>query len=115
MQHINLLSDYVKKNGSWLNVDYLYSPFGITYPKSGFEIDNNELLEHIEFENLVDEVINRKGGLKEKQNKVQDLNREILRLIHVELEKKKTKAQHQLIVYFALNGQTAISQTVRAH
>lgn len=88
LQHQISLIDYVKKNGSWLNVDNLYPQYGITYPKSGFEIDNNTLLQYIEFENLVDEVINRKGGLREKQKKVQELNRIILKLIQSELDNK---------------------------
>jgi uncharacterized protein DUF6090 len=88
LHHTTLLIDFVKKNGSWLNVDNLYPQWGITYPKSGFEIDNNALLEQLEFENLVDEVINRKGGLRERQKKVQKLNIEILRMIHAELERE---------------------------
>ncbi|MEN2284528.1 hypothetical protein AAGF08_20450, partial [Algoriphagus sp. SE2] len=87
LHHHTLLIDYIKENGSWLNVDSQYPSFGITYPKSGFEIDNNSLLQQIEFENLVDEVINRKGGLREKQKKVQALNRTILRLIQIEIDK----------------------------
>ena len=88
LHHHTLLIDYIKENGSWLNVDNQYSSFGITYPKSGFQIDNNSLLQQIEFENLIDEVRNRKGGRREKQKKVQTLNRTILRLIQIELDKK---------------------------
>ena len=84
--HITLLNDYVKKYGSWLKVDNVYPLWGLTYPKSGFEIDNNKLLENIEFENIIDEVVNRKGGLRERQKKVKELNKKILRIITIELE-----------------------------
>ena len=86
LHHHTLLIDYIKEKGSWLNVDNQYPSFGIAYPKSGFEIDNNSLLQQVEFENLVDEVINRKAGLREKQKKVQTLNGTILRLIQIELD-----------------------------
>lgn len=46
------------------------------------------MLQHLEFENLVDEVINRKAGLRIRQRKVQELNQEILKLIRIELDKK---------------------------
>jgi hypothetical protein len=88
LHHQTALIDYIKKNGSWLNVDNLYPLWGLAYPKSGFEMDNKKLMENIEFENIIDEIVNRKGGLRLRQKKVQELNMEILRIIERELEHK---------------------------
>ncbi len=88
LHHITEFIDYVKKNGSWLKIDNLYPGIELEFPKSGFDVDNKAMLQSIEFENLVDEVINRKAGNRKRQRKVRDLNSEILRLINIELEKK---------------------------
>ena len=88
IHHITAFIDYVKKNGSWVKIDNLYPQMELEFPKSGFDIDNKNMLQSIEFENLVDEVINRKAGNRRRQRKVKDLNTEILRLINIELGKR---------------------------
>jgi hypothetical protein len=88
LHHITSFIDYIKKNGSWVKIDNLYPQMELNFPKSGFDIDNKKMLKSIEFENLVDEVINRKAGNRKRQRKVKELNSEILSLIRIELEKK---------------------------
>ena len=88
LHHITSFIDYIKKNGSWVKIDNLYPQLELNFPESGFDTDNKIMLQAIEFENLIDEVINRKAGLRKRQRQVKDLNTEILRLIRIELEKK---------------------------
>lgn len=88
LHHITAFIDFIKENGSWVKIDNSYPQMEREFPKSGFDIDNNIMLQSIEFENLVDEVINRKYGNRKRQRKVKDLNTEILRHINIALKKK---------------------------
>jgi hypothetical protein len=80
---------YIIKNGSWLNADAMTSEQqirDINLPKSGFEIDNNEMLKSIEFENLVENQIVNQTILLERQEKCLKLNQEILTLLEAQLK-----------------------------
>tara|TARA_R110002072_G_scaffold278823_1_gene440724 strand:+ start:2240 stop:2962 length:723 start_codon:yes stop_codon:yes gene_type:complete len=85
--------DYVKyiiKNGSWLNVDEKINDSFIAelnFPKSGFEIDNNEMLKNIEFENMTENLIINKSGLLNRYEKLLELNDEIINLLETEINK----------------------------
>ena len=49
------LNDYIHENGSWLNADAISTTVrSVRFPKSGFEIDNRNMLDHIKFENMIE-------------------------------------------------------------
>jgi hypothetical protein len=84
------LLNYVIKNGSWLNSDEKTNDNDITklkFPKSGFEIDNNELLKNIEFENMTENLIVQKSLLLDRHKKLLELNNEIMNLLETEIKK----------------------------
>lgn len=75
---------YIVKNGSWLNANErsMHEQIReINFPKSGFEIDNNEMLKSLEFENLVENIIVNQTILLERQERCIKLNREIINLL----------------------------------
>ena len=81
--------NYVMKHGSWLNADEVSNSFsGFKFPKSGFDIDNRTLLDHVQFENMVENHINFLLELKEKQKGDQKLMVKILSLINKELNEQ---------------------------
>ncbi|MEH1008893.1 hypothetical protein VDP25_14200 [Winogradskyella sp. ECml5-4] len=81
---------YIIKNGSWLNSDEKTNDEEITkirFPKSGFEINNNDLLKNIEFENIVENLIVYKSLLLDRHEKCIELNKEIINLLETEIKK----------------------------
>ena len=81
---------YVIKNGSWLNSDGKTNDNDITklkFPKSGFEINNNELLQNVEFENMTENLIVFKSLLLDRHKELLSLNNEIISLIETEIKK----------------------------
>ncbi|MDT0559638.1 DUF6090 family protein [Ichthyenterobacterium sp. W332] len=53
----NLLNNYMIKNGNWLNADEVSTAKrSMTLPKSGFKTDNRDLLNDLEFENLIENI-----------------------------------------------------------
>lgn len=80
---------YVIKNGSWLNADEMTMDediIKITFPKSGFKIDNNNLLKYIEFENMIENQIVFQSSLQSRQEECLHLNLEIIQLLKSEIE-----------------------------
>jgi len=80
---------YIIKNGSWLNSDEKTNDKDITelkFPKSGFEINNNDLLENIEFENIIENDIVFKSLLLDRHKKCLELNNEIINLLEKEIK-----------------------------
>ena len=80
---------YIIKNGSWLNSDEKTNYDEITkirFPKSGFEINNNDLLKNIEFENIIENVIVYKSLLLDRHEKCLELNNEIINLLEIEIK-----------------------------
>ena len=60
----------------------------IGFPESGFEIDNNEMLKLPEFENFVEnQVINQTEFYLENKKACLKLNKEIIKLLELEIEK----------------------------
>ena len=81
---------YVIKNGSWLNSDEKTDSKDITelkFPKSGFEINNNDLLKNIEFENITENEIVYISQLLDRTEKCLELNDDIISLIESEIKK----------------------------
>jgi hypothetical protein len=79
---------YIIKNGSWLNSDEKTNDYEITklkFPKSGFEINNNDLLKNFEFENTVENLIVYKSLLLDRHEKCLELNNEIIKLLETEI------------------------------
>ena len=81
---------YIIKNGSWLNSDEMTSDQNIKVlkmPKSGFNVENNDLLKNIEFENMVENQIVFQSLLFNRQEQCYTLNKEIISLIESEIKK----------------------------
>ena len=86
----NDLIRFIIKNGSWLNSDEMSSDEEITnlkFPKSGFEIDNNDLLQSIEFENMIENQIVFHSQLQSKHKECLKLAIEIIELLETENKK----------------------------
>jgi len=86
----DILIIYIIKNGSWLNSDEMSSDKEINvlnFPKSGFEIDNNDLLQNIEFENMIENQIVYKSQLLDRHLECLELVKEIILLLESEIKK----------------------------
>jgi hypothetical protein len=81
-----VLIDFVIKKGSWLNADEVSKGRDITFPVSGFDIDNRDLLNYPEFENMVENKIIFVNSLKFKLIEASKLLDEILVLINSEVK-----------------------------
>tara|TARA_R110001632_G_scaffold227288_1_gene361717 strand:- start:2978 stop:3709 length:732 start_codon:yes stop_codon:yes gene_type:complete len=81
----------VIKNGSWLNADTASNSEVVknnTFPKSGFNIDNRDLLHQLEFENNTENTIYQNDKLKQRQEKGLLLIAEVLELLEKEIIEK---------------------------
>jgi Family of unknown function (DUF6090) len=77
--------------GSWLNIDEVVTGEVLTnntLPKSGFDIDNRDLLDLIEFENTTENIIYQNRSVLIRQKLGLDLISEILELLEKEINKK---------------------------
>ena len=86
----NLIIRYIIDNGSWLNSDEATEDLTIkkmNFPSSGFEVDNNDLLKRIEFENMVENQAVFLELMNERLRLCLDLNQEILELLKMEIKK----------------------------
>ena len=90
---LNYTSNFIKyiiKNGSWLNSDVKNKDKEITelkFPASGFERNNNELLQNIEFENIIENQIVAKSTLLDRHKECLELNNQIITLLEIEIKK----------------------------
>ena len=76
------LIDFIMKNGEWLSIDKLsINPFAQSFPESGFDVDNRELLNSLEFENLIENRLIFSDALNLKLEETEDLNEEIIALL----------------------------------
>ena len=85
------LLNFIIKNGSWLNADQVSTSKMVqkySFPKSGFDIDNRDLLKHLEFENMIENLVIYHDGVHISQKKGLKLIEEILHLIDMEIENK---------------------------
>jgi hypothetical protein len=54
----DLVNTYILENGSWLNADEVIDKVrSVNFPKSGFEVDNRNLLNSLHFENLIENLV----------------------------------------------------------
>ncbi len=86
------LIDFIIKNGSYLDVDEIVGfnkNLNVKLPKSGFEIDNNQMLKIPEFENRIENQIIFFNIATEKYLVCMNLNKEILQLLESEIKTKK--------------------------
>jgi hypothetical protein len=86
----NILVQFIIKNGSWLNSDEATSDEDITvlkFPKSGFEINNNDLLQNIEFENMIENQVVYQSQLLARHEACLKLAEGIIRLLEDEITK----------------------------
>jgi hypothetical protein len=86
----NILNQFIIKNGSWLNSDEATSDESITvlkFPKSGFEVNNNDLLQNIEFENMIENQIVYQSQLLARHEVCLKLAEEIIKHLEDEITK----------------------------
>ncbi len=87
-----IFNNYVIKNASWLNADEVMTgKRSVKFPKSGFEIDNRNLLNKIEFENLTENFTIGLDNYLSKQKEALKLLNNILQLIRTEIDKNNGK------------------------
>jgi len=80
----------IEKKASWLNLDEVSTSTSATstiFPKSGFDVDNRNLLDYLEFENFVEAEIIQMTILTRTMKRSQKLAEEILVLLDEEIEK----------------------------
>jgi type II secretory pathway pseudopilin PulG len=83
------LLNFIIKNGSWLNADEVATTQAIAkynFPKSGFEVDNRNLLGYLEFENMIENLVIYHERVLSSQKKGLQLIEEILDLINKEIK-----------------------------
>jgi len=85
----NLIIRYIIENGSWLAVDESTDNPTIKkldFPTSGFDVNNNELLKSIEFENMVENQAVFLEIMNERLQSCLELNVEILEFLDKEIK-----------------------------
>lgn len=85
---LQILNNYISKKGSWLNADAVGTSETVKnnpFPKSGFDIDNRDLLDEIEFENKTENIIYLNAKLGISHYKGLKLIQEILDIIEKEI------------------------------
>ena len=83
-----ILNTYIIERASWLKADQVDNKVrNITFPKSGFSVDNRYLLEELQFENLVENVVIHADSYYSKQKKIEKLIDEIISLLEAEINK----------------------------
>jgi hypothetical protein len=83
--------NFVVKNGSWLNADQVSTSEKIkkySFPKSGFVVDNRDILMSLEFENMVENLVVFHDVVHISQKSGLELIEEILQLIDSEIQHK---------------------------
>jgi len=86
----NILIQFIIKNGSWLNSDEATTAEDITvlkFPKSGFDINNNDLLQSIEFENIIENQVVYQSQLLARHEACLKLAEGIITLLEDEINK----------------------------
>ena len=82
------VTDMIVKKGSWLNADAVSIDQAVknnTFPKSGFDIDNRDLLNELEFENNTENTIYQNDKLTQSHEKGLVLITQILELLEKEI------------------------------
>jgi hypothetical protein len=84
------LNVLIKKKASWLNLDIVAVTTTIktnTFPPSGFDIDNRNLLSELEFENTIENIIYENDLVILRQKNTLELISKINKIIQKELNK----------------------------
>lgn len=84
--HSIKITDYVTKHGNWLRADAKYGLKYIQLPPSGFETSNLPLLQHPEFESLIELKLVFKDQLLDRYYESLEVCEKVLKLIKEELE-----------------------------
>ena len=84
----DILNFFILERGSWLNADQVgeYSR-NVTFPISGFKIDNRDLLKTLKFENLVENLVIAADNYYSSQKKSKQLLDKIVTLLESEIQK----------------------------
>ena len=85
------ISIMVIKKGSWLNADAVSTAETVKnnpFPKSGFDIDNRNLLDELEFENNTENIIYQNDKLNQSHQKGLNLITQILALLEKEIKQE---------------------------
>ena len=80
----------IMKKASWLNIDLVDSSTTTktnAFPISGFDIDNRNLLNELEFENIIENIVYENSNVIDEQKNTLELISEISKLIEIELNK----------------------------
>ena len=86
----DLLNTYIIDNGSWLNADQVtIERRNVTFPESGFSVDNRNLLNALQFENLVENLVIAADNYYTSQMKTEKLLDQIIALLEDEIKKSK--------------------------
>jgi len=86
----NLMIRYVIDNGSWLSADESEDDQTVTrlnFPTSGFQINNNDLLKDVKFENMVENQAVFVELINERLRLCLELNEDILDTLNQEIKK----------------------------
>ena len=82
------LNNFIIENGNWLNADQVtIVKRSVVFPKSGFDIDNRNLLISSKFENLIENHVIGSDNYLSEQLKTLELLDDILDLIEKEINK----------------------------
>jgi len=84
----DLLNTYILEHGSWLNADQVtLEARNVSFPKSGFTVDNRDMLNTLLFENLVENLVIAADNYYSVQQKTEKLLDKIIALLENEIEK----------------------------
>ncbi|WP_334114089.1 DUF6090 family protein [Paucihalobacter sp.] len=88
----NILNAYIIEKASWLNADQADSKTrNVTFPISGFTVDNRDLLKELQFENLLENVLILTDTYYSTQQKTEKLLDDIIALLETEINKTNDK------------------------
>ncbi|GAA4280366.1 DUF6090 family protein [Gaetbulibacter aestuarii] len=83
----NYLNEYMLEHGNWLNADQVsYENRSITFPTSGFIVDNRKLLEDQKFENMVENIAIGLDNYLIQLNRTERLLDDILKQINTDIK-----------------------------
>jgi hypothetical protein len=84
----DILNTYILEHGSWLNADQVtVEARNVKFPKSGFTVDNRDMLDALLFENLVENLVIAADNYYSTQQKTEKLLDKIIALLENEIEK----------------------------
>jgi hypothetical protein len=88
-ENTQVIMQFMSANGNWLNIDELATNEEIKilkFPKSGFVIDNNDLLQHLEFENMIENQVVSQSQLLAKHKACIKLAEGVIKLLEEEIK-----------------------------